>query len=54
MKKFWSRVLIFLSERKHFVYEFLKQNGFFAEMVRGILNLVFFIIIFFCFKQAVW
>ncbi len=54
MKSFWSRILIFLSKGKHAAYEFLKQNGFFDEMVRGIVKLFFFIIVLCWFKQVVW
>lgn len=53
MKKKWSRILIFLSKNKHNAYEFLKRHGFFEELVRGIVKLVFFIIIFRCFGQVV-
>ncbi len=54
MKKFFRSVAIFLHQRKHSVYIFLKQNGFFDEMVRGIVKLIFLIIIFYYFKQVVW
>ena len=54
MRNFLRRISISLHQRRHSVYEFLKQNGFFDEIVRGIVKLVFFIIVFYCFKQAVW
>ena len=54
MKDVLRRVLTFLRQRIHLLYEFLMQNGFFDEMVRGIVKLVFFIIVLYCFKQAVW
>lgn len=54
MRIFLRRVSIFLRQRGNSVYEFLKQNGFFDELVRGIIKLVFFIIIFYFFKQVVW
>ena len=53
MRRLLHRLSIFLRQRSHLVYEFLKQNGFFDEMVRGIVKLVFFIIVLYCFKQAV-
>lgn len=54
MKDVLSRVLTFLRQRIHLLYEFLMQNGFFDEMVRGIVKLVFFIVVLYCFKQTVW
>ncbi len=54
MRNVLSRITIFLRQRNHSIYEFLKQNGFFDEIVRGIVKLVFFIIILYCFKQVVW
>ena len=54
MRNFLRRVAMFLRQKSHSVYEFLKQNGFFDEMVRGIVKLIFFIIFLYCFKQAVW
>lgn len=54
MKNFWSRVLIFLSKVSRSAYDFLDKNGFFDEIVRGIVKLIFFIIILYCFKQVVW
>lgn len=54
MRNFLHRITILLRQRSSFVYDFLEQNGFFDEMVRGIVKLIFFIIIFYYFKQAVW
>lgn len=49
-----SRILIFLRQKIHSAYIFLQQNGFFDEMVRGLVKVVYFIIILNCFKQVVW
>ena len=54
MRNFLRRIAILLRQKANSVYEFLKQNGFFDEIVRGIVKLVFFIIVLYCFKQAVW
>lgn len=54
MRIFLSRIAISLRQRANSVYDFLKQNGFFDEMVRGIVKLVFFTIVLYCFKQTVW
>ena len=54
MGNFLRRIIMLLRHIANSVYVFLKQNGFFDEMVRGIVKLVFFIIIFYYFKQAVW
>ena len=54
MRNIMRRVIMFLYQKKHSVYEFLKQYGFFDEMVRGVVKLMFFIIILYCFKQVVW
>lgn len=47
MKDFFCKVSKFLSERKHEIYNFLYQNGFFEEVVRGVIRLIF-LIIFIC------
>lgn len=54
MRNIMRRVIMFLHQKKPSVYEFLKQNGFFDEMVRGVVKLIFFIIILYCFKQVAW
>ena len=54
MKKVLFRGIIFLHERKQPVYNFLKENGFFEEIVRGTVKFIFFLIILCCFKQVVW
>ena len=54
MGNFLRRIIMLLRHIANSVYVFLKQNGFFDEIVRGIVKLVFFIIIFYYFKQAVW
>ena len=54
MKDALHRILVFLQQKKHPVYEFLKQNGFFDEIVRGTVKLVFFIVVLYCFKQVIW
>ena len=54
MKKVLSRILIFLLKGIRLIYDFLKKNGFFDEIVRGIVKLVFFIIVLHCFKQVIW
>ena len=54
MRNFLRRIAILLRQKANSVYEFLKQNGFFDEIVRGIVKLVFFIIVLYCFKQTVW
>ncbi len=54
MRNFLCRIAILLRRKLNSVYEFLKQNGFFDEMVRGVVKLVFFIIVLYCFKQAIW
>lgn len=52
MKNILIRITIFLRKVINSVYEFLKQNGFFEEMVRGMVNLIFYFIMFYCFKQV--
>lgn len=54
MRELLRRLSLFLQQRKHSVYDFLVKNGFFDEMVRGIVKLVFFIIVLHCFKQVIW
>lgn len=54
MKNSVKRFILLLSKKAHIIYTFLKENGFFDEMMRGIVKLFFFIIVLFCFKQAVW
>ena len=54
MKNVMIRILIFLKQRIHSFYEFLERHGFFDEMVRGAVKLIFFIVILYCFKQVVW
>ena len=49
-----NQIISFLSKKKHSIYMFLKQNGFFDEMVRGIVKLFFFIVVFYCFKEVAW
>ena len=54
MKRFIRRIGILLAKRIQSLYEFLKENGFFEEIVRGIVKLVFFIIVLYNFGQVVW
>ncbi len=54
MRHFRSRATILLHQRTHSIYKFLKENGFFEEIVRGIVKFIFFVIILYCFKQVVW
>lgn len=54
MREFFHRICVSLRQRKHSIYEFLVKNGFFDEIVRGTVKLVFFIVILYCFKQVVW
>lgn len=54
MKKIFSRITIFLQQRKHSIYDFLEKHGFFDEVVRGTVKLIFFIVVLYFFKQAVW
>lgn len=49
-----KRIASYLKTKKHSVYKFLQKNGFFDEIVRGIVKLFFFTIIFCFFKQVVW
>lgn len=54
MKHSEKRINSCSKAKKHSVYKFLQKNGFFDEMIRGIVKLLFFIIIFYFFKQVVW
>ena len=54
MKHPVKRIASYLKTKKHFIYNFLQKNGFFDEIVRGIVKLFFFIIILYFFKQVVW
>ncbi len=54
MGDFLRKVSVFLRKGMHSIYEFLKKNGFFDEMVRGTVKLLFFIVVLYCFKQVVW
>ena len=54
MKKNRSKILICLSKEAKSFYVFLKENGFFEEIVRGIVKLVFFIIVLYYFGQVIW
>ena len=54
MKNLLRRIASYLKAKKHSIYNFLQKNGFFDEMVRGIVKLFFFIIILYFFKQVVW
>jgi hypothetical protein len=49
-----KRIASYLKTKKHSIYKFLQKNGFFDEMVRGIVKIFFFIIILYFFKQVVW
>ena len=50
MKNLLRRIASYLRAKKHFIYKFLKKNGFFDEIVRGVVLIV--ILCFF--KQVVW
>ena len=54
MNELLRKVSIFLSERSHSIYAFLKENDFFKEMTKGVVKLIFFIIVLSYFKQVVW
>lgn len=54
MKHPVKRITSYLKTKKHSIYDFLQQNGFFDEIIRGIIKLFFFIIILYFFKQVVW
>ncbi len=54
MKCLIRRFISFMSKKGHSVYKFLEQNGFFDEIIRGIVKLIFFVIILYYFKQVVW
>lgn len=54
MKHPVKRIASYLKTKKHSMYNFLQKNGFFDEMVRGIVKMFFFVIILYFFKQVVW
>ena len=54
MKNPVKRVASYLKAKRHSIYDFLQKNGFFDEMIRGIVKVFFFIIILYLFKQVVW
>lgn len=54
MKNSVKRILLLLSKKLYAIYIFLKENGFFDELIRGIVKLLFFVIVFGIFKEAVW
>lgn len=53
MKDFFSKISKFLLERRHEIYSFLYQNGFFEEMIRGIIRLIF-LIVFLRISNKIW
>lgn len=54
MINFFDRIITFLLQRKHSIFIFLKENGFFEEIIRGIVKLIFFVLVLYFFQQAVW
>lgn len=54
MKHPVKRIASYLKTKEHSIYNFLQKNGFFDELVRGIVKMFFFIIILYFFKQVVW
>ncbi len=54
MKHPVKRIASYLKTKKYSIYNFLQKNGFFDEIVRGIVKIFFFIIILYFFKQVVW
>ena len=41
MKNLLRRIATYLRAKKHFIYKFLKKNGFFDEIVRGVVKVIF-------------
>ena len=41
MKNLLRRIASYLRAKKHFIYKFLKKNGFFDEIVRGVVKVIF-------------
>ena len=45
MTNYFKKLLEWVRKKAYSVYKFLEDNGFFAQMIRKVMDLVFYIII---------